>query len=277
MTDNLEGFRRLENDAEDAFGMFVTANNMEYSLLAGTLGFQKTLTVTLKKTGNLPQGGKPESWLYGLCYHNTERIHSAVKALGSQYFPACFALIRVTFESFPKLFYCMRNPVETIHILCCEEYYYQQITKKPNREMNTFCKPFKKQITDEIRDNFKKIEWYRMKIYDGSLDTIKETYGKYSINSHPNLEPIHPKNVEEVEIGWRVGLEILNSFALLNLFILINVIPDQLKAIQKYDEAKRFVMVRMRQNKQSINNFMRLMYPDRREYRERLPFALPPG
>lgn len=275
MTDYREGFKRLDYDAVLAFSDFVVANYKEYALLVDALGFQKALAVALQETGNLKMGDKPEGWLYNLCYFNMERIYSAAESLGNQYFSTCFALIRIVFESFPKLFYCMCNRVETIYILCCEEYDYQKVTKVQNDDINAFCRPYKNKISPEIRENFKKIVWFRNKIYDSSLTEIKELYDKYSFNIHPNFEPIYAKTKQDVKHGWSDSLVILNCFALLNLFILINLLSDQLKAMGKYDDAKQFVTIKIRQNQQTVKNFIQLLYPDKQEYYKNLPFALP--
>lgn len=272
MLDFRVGFERLESSADNAFNNFVRAYNSEYALLANTLGFQKALADKVIEKKNVSPDS-PEAWLFQLCMYNMRRIHSATRALGSQYFPVCYAIIRIVMESFPKLFYCLRNPVNTHHLFCAEEYYYQQIMKRPDKSVNDFCKQFKKDISG-MRKKYKNLDWIRNKVYAESLDEIKRLYSICSHNSHPTFDPIHAENEQDVKEGWELGLTVLNNFSILNLFILINILQDQLMEINEYYSAKQFV-VRKMQYKQYPNEYIRLLYPDVREYWENLPFVLP--
>ena len=266
------GFERLEGDANSAFRNFVQAYDLEYALLVNTLGFQKALAdKIIKKKNVLPD--TPEVWLFQLCMDNMRRIHSAVRALGSQYFSVSYAIIRIVMESFPKLFYCLRNPENTYRLLCAEEYDYQKIMKRPDTSVNDFCKQFKKDISG-IRKKYKNPDWLRNKVYAESLAEIQRLYSVCSHNAHPTFDPIHAKNEQDVKDGWEIGLTVLNNFSILNLFILINILPDQLMEINEYDCAKQFV-TRKIQRKQYPDEYIRLLYPDVREYWENLPFVLP--
>lgn len=272
MLNCIAGFEQLEGDADNAFRNFVQAYNSEYALLVNTLGFQKALAdKVIERKNVLPD--TPEAWLFQLCMYNMRRIHGAVRALGSQHFPVYYAIIRIVMESFPKLFYCLHNPANTYRLFCAEEYNYQQIMKRPDKSVNDFCKQFKKDISG-IRKKYKNPDWLRNKVYAESLAEIERLYSVCSHNSHPTFDPIHAKNEQDVKDGWELGLTVLNNFSILNLFILINILSDQLMEINEYDCAKRFV-ARKIQCKQYPDEYIRLLYPDVREYWENLPFVLP--
>lgn len=274
MLDCYASLNILENEYREAYTNFVSANFADYCLFERIMGFQKNLLVEIKRTDNQLSSSDPVTRLYNLCYFNVGHLYSAVRALGSQNLPTCFALVRIIFESFPKLFYCMYEQEKINQIFCCEEYDYQKITRKENSVINEFCKQFKETISEDLKQNFKQAEWYRKKIYDKtSLSKINKAYGVYSVNSHPSFEPIHVANNQDVKESWEAGLEILNAFSLLNLFILTNILSPQLEIIHKYDDAKKLIQNTIHSSKK-IHDTVQLLYPDKQEFTKKLSFRL---
>ena len=211
-----------------------------------------------------------------MCVYNMQRIYSASRILGSVDFSTFYAILRIVFESFPKLFYCMADKEGAMHVFCCEEFFYgNDVRRKPDKNVESYCKYVKMPIDGKSCNYVKNPKWFRDQVYEDREHDFKQIYASYSVGSHPNIVPLDFKTHGELEDGWATSLSNITQYSLLNLFIMVNVVAKELKIYSEFDNAKWFVKDRMEKVRDSVEKRILLLYPNKDEYSKGLPFALP--
>ena len=271
-------FMSYENNSCKMRDVFLKhCNGQEYAVLRDTLGFQLAMTQKLIPFVS-EHTWDNKAMCYNMCVYNMQRLYSASKILGSEDFSTLYAILRVVFESFPKLFYCMADKEGAMHVFCCEELFYgKEVRRKPDKNVESYCKSVKDPIDGDHCKYVKNPKWFRDKVYDGREHDFKQIYATYSVGSHPNIVPLDIKTYDDLEYGWGVSLSDITRYSLLNLFIMVNVVAEELKTCSEFDHSKWFVEDRMEKVWDSVEKRILLLYPNKDEYSKGLPFALPIG
>ncbi|MYC70486.1 MAG: hypothetical protein F4X17_07225 [Gemmatimonadetes bacterium] len=191
-------------------------------------------------------------------------------------FDAFHAILRVVFESFPKLFYCMANKEKAKHVFCCEEFFYSSDAKRTDEGVESYCGCVNG-INDEKCKYVRKPWWFREKVYTNARrDELNELYAVYSTASHPNIITFNDTMTpDEVEHGRTTSLDIITSYSLMNLFIMVNVVEKELKQCSEFDDSKLFVEDQMKKIGGRLGKSILRLYPDKTVFISGLPFALP--
>lgn len=276
MLDYHAGFMSYENNSRKMYGAFLEQCNwQEYRVLQDTLGFQTAVILKL-----IPFM-REHTWdnkamCYNVCVSNMQGLHAASKILGSDNFSAFYAIVRVVFESFPKLFYCMADKESAMHVFCCEEFFYSRaVTRKVDKNVESYCKSVKMPIDGENCKYVKDPKWFRKEVYNDREHYFSNKYAVYSIGSHPNIATLDAKTRDDLEYGWTTSLSIITQYSLLNLFIMVNVVAEELKMCSEFDHSKWFVKDRMQKVWDNLGESILLLYPNKAKYSKGLPFALP--
>lgn len=278
MSDYHNSFRdRDENAAKQAVGFFTVCDPKLSHLFEETIGFQDYIARNLKSVKD-DHGYDNLAMCYNRCMFNTSHLYSAYQILKSDDLPMFLAMIRVVFESFPKLFYCMRRAEKAKHVFCCEEFLYGEMMESQDEGIRRFCKSVQEPINCEKCKYVKCPNWFREKVYTKSRQkSINKRYGQYSVNVHPSFTPAYVPTREYLDYGWKTGLGILTDLSLMNAFIMVNAVKRGLTARGEYEFSKQFIEDIMREAGDDLRSSMVQMYPNRIEYTEMLPFALPDG
>ena len=278
MLDYHAGFMYDENNGRQMYNAFLKQRNrQEYDVLRDTLGFQVVVTQKLIPFMS-ERTWDNKSMCYNMCFYNMQRLYSASKILGSEDFSTLYAILRIVFESFPKLFYCIADKEDAMHVFCCEKFFYgKDVIRKPDKDVESYCKSVKDPIDGEHCKYVKNPKWFRDEVYDGREHDFKKIYAIYSVGSHPNIETLGAKTHDDLKYGWGVSLSDITRYSLLNLFIMVNVVAEELKICSEFDDAKWFVKDRMEVVWDSAWKRILLLYPNKDKYSKGLPFALPIG
>lgn len=246
------------------------------TILEETLGYQMGVTLGLKPVIDL-DGWDTKAMYCNLCTFNMRRLHGAYNLLKSGDFISFYAIVRIVFESFPKLFYCISDKEEARHIFCCEEYFYfKNAAQRSDKGIKSYCKSVKKPIDGKNCEYVKRVRWFRKEVYTKNRQSeLNKTYALYSHNSHPNIEPIDARTDDDIKYGWATGLDIITSYSLMNLFILVNATSKELKILGKRYESEWFIKDRMSKVGDGLKKSLVLLYPDKDKYTNGLPFTLP--
>ena len=261
----------MNKNSFTAFTQFLQANIHQYAAFDKLAGYQYMLERKVKSEYNYPQKYSPESFLQNLCAFNTFHLYDAIRPLETQNFQVFCGIIRVVFESFPKMLYGLRHKDEVRPMFCSEEYKYAKDRREtPDPVARDFCRQFKQQVRNE---DYHDVSWFRDQVYKGDrLEYIRRQYKFYSVNAHPNFEPAYGHDAEETRIGQRDCLMVLNDYALFNLFILTNVVSDALEELSEFENTKRFITDMLDEHRR---DGMERIYPNVEKYTENLAFQLP--
>ena len=253
------------------FTQFLQDNIHQYVTFDKLAGYQYMLERKIKDEGIFPQKYTPGSFLQNLCTFNTWHLYSAIRPVETQNFQVFCGIVRVVFESFPKMLYGLCHKDEVPPIFCSEEYKYAKDRREtPDPMAREFCKQFKQQVRNE---DYLDASWFRDQVYEGDrLDYIKRQYKFYSVNAHPNFEPAYGLDVEETRKGQRDCLSLLNDYALFNLFILTNVMPAELEKLSEFENTKLFITDMLNEHGR---DGVEIIYPNVEKYTENLAFPLP--
>lgn len=295
MSDHYHAFNNLEvNTVNQATGFLRSRDRLKLcGLLEESIGFQHGL---LRNTQSVKDdhGYDNMAMCHNRCIFNMDHLYHAYWILKSDGLPTFFTVIRTVFESFPKLFYCMRHAEDAKHIFRCEMFLWwkrrqdaDELKELDDGEIarrfyesddvaRSFYESVKKPINRKECRDFERPRWFREKVY--TEDRVKEickTYNEYSQNTHPTFEPLYTRTREELEHGWNVGIHRLTGLSLMNAFVMVNATERGLKARGKYESSKSFVEYAMRNAGGDVRHGMARLYPDKDEYTKTLPFPLP--
>ena len=117
--------------------------------------------------------------------------------------------------------------------------------------------------------------WYRNQVYktEDRRRKLTKTYGLYSHNPHPSFDPVYGTDMSEIKGDWKAQLEILNGFALLDLFFLANILPFELSVLNRFEDAKQFIQTTLK-NDQGLSDRIKPLYPDDERYTRNLALKL---
>lgn len=202
------GFKSFENNSRQMYDFFLKQCNwQEYDVLRDTLGFQIAIVQKLVPFRDEFTWNN-KGMCYNRCIYNMQHLYSASKILGSEDFSTLYAILRIVFESFPKLFYCMADKEGAMHVFCCEEFFYgKEVRRKSDKNVESYHKSVKKSIDGENCRYVKNPKWFRDKVYDEREHDFKQIYASYSVGSHPNIVPLDIKTYDDLEYGWGVSLK----------------------------------------------------------------------
>lgn len=260
---------KMRGIAEDLF-------NQHHSRTYGVL--QDALRLQTDMLGLRPLKGHTldnKLMCYNMCVYNVHSLYTANDLLKSDSFHILYAILRVVFESFPKIFYCMTHKERAKHMYCCEAFFYHKNTAHVSNEKPEYCKSAKN-INDEKCRYVKNPRWFRERVYtDARRRKLTRQYSIYSIASHPSIVQFHAIGLDAIKESMATGLDIMTSYSLMNLFIMVNVAADELKAHSKLDDSIRLVKDLMQKVRSDLGNTILHLYPDKDEYTKGLPFVLP--
>ena len=276
MSEYRHAFDNLEANADDQeCGFHLTCDRKLRGLLEKTIGFQHNLPISLQPVKD-DHGYDNMAMCYNRCIFNSSHVYSAYRILKSEDFPMFLAMIRIVLESVPKLFYCMRHAEKAKHVFCCEAFLYGELVGRMDEGAERFCKSAEEPVNCENCKYVKRPSWFREKVYTKSRQKeIMKKYGQYSINVHPSFDPAYARTRDDLDHGWKNGLGILTDLSLMNSFIMVNTAERELKTRGEYERSKSFVECVLRNAGGDVRRGVAQMYPNRVEYTERLPFALP--
>ena len=263
--------RLINRNSFASFTQFVQDNIQEYVTFDMIAGYQYALEAKMKNEGIFPRQYSAESFLHNLCCFNTWHFYSSIRLVETQNFPAFCDVIRVVFESFPKMFYGLCQKDEVKIVFCCEEYKYAKDNReKPDSMAQDFCKQYKHQIQNE---KYLDASWFRKQVYkDDKLKYVESQYKFYSVSAHPNFEPAYAHDEKETRKGQRDCLSLLNDYALFNLFILTNAVHSELKKLMEFERTMDFIKNMLSHHG---HDGIEKIYPNVEKYTEKLAFPLP--
>ncbi len=276
MLDYHGGFRLYGGSKHEISKMFFAQHDQsEYTVLQDTLGLQAAIVLKLKPFMR-EHVYDNKGMCYNMCVHNSLSLYAANDILKSDSFHVFYAILRVVFESFPKLFYCLTNKEGAKHVFCCEEFFYlKKAAQRTDKGIESYCKSVK-DVNGEKCKYVKDPKWFRKEVYtDNRQHELDRRYALYSTASHPSIDTINAMNWDEVKYGWTMGLSIITSYSLMNLFIMVNVVAEELKMCFEFDGSKWFVKDRMEKVWNNVGDSIRSLYPDKDEYVKELSFVLP--
>ena len=279
MLDYQAGFTSYEDNSRKMFdAFFKQCDQQEYQVLQETLGFQTAVILKLAPLMTA-HAWDNKAMCYNMCCHNMQSMYVANKMLGSDDFSPFYAIIRIVFESFPKLFYCMADEEGARHVYCCEEFFYsKKAALKPDKGIKSYCKSVKTPIDGEKCKYVKNSQWFRKEVYkDDRQHGLNRRYTLYSNASHPKIGALAANKPYELKYGWNTSLDIITSYSLLNSFIMVNAATEDLKVCSELDYSKWFVTDRMQKVRDSLVESILYLYPNKTDYTKKLPFVLPIG
>ena len=154
---------------------------------------------------------------YNMCINNMHSLYAANNILKSDAFHVFYAIVRIVFESFPKLFYCMADKEGAMHVFCCEEFFYdRKAALRSDKDVESYCKCVERLIDSENCKYVKDLKWFRKEVYTNDRQHVfNKQYALYSVGSHPNIVTIDATTRGELKYGWTTSLEIITCYSLM--------------------------------------------------------------
>ena len=307
MVDGTENYTEWENDIWKTQSNFIRENNHYYQILESILGFQFSILKQMnsgirRNNPNLPSNyrdwpnqHKAEPINLSLCIHNNEHLYSAFRTLEKGFNAVCENIIRIIYESIPKIVYQKVHP-EDISIILAKEAHVMWLMENPTNSEGKKT-PFSFDMTkekflesDHAKNNFNAMEithiqksekldekytpkWFRNQIYGGKrLETQHNIHSLLSLSSHPNTHRARLQDILNSGNDPKL-MRVLTELSFFSLLLTVNLQKQTLSKIGKWEECTKILTQKSKELGKQLSTVD--LYPNHAEYKNVLEFIPP--